>query len=313
MKRLQYLPEIADELLGGLHADDALRQRVLAAQRTARWTPRKAVLRLAPVCAAALIITFGGWSLLRNQNNPAVVNRIDTTSAGAVIMPTQEARGLLDVTGSNPTIGANNAAAPLESLFAKGNGGNFPLIGYNGNAYRMLNIPVDAAMLSSPAGTVAVKTDEPSLADADTWSGLLSNVVAEGADVYAVSGLSTDTALAASVEGATYLFQRVSYAGYGAGGGSLESVLDIRGKVSWLAFSGVGTVSDSNTANELINLLLDNASFQNDDGLRGDQTLQIHLNNGLVLQLVSSKGNFAACGTWSCKDFRDAYEGAMDQ
>lgn len=318
MKPLQTLPQVTDELLGGLHADAVLYQRILSAATPSHRPPRPLHLRTVSLCAAALVLTLGATSLWRGLQKPGKPVHdsllIDKHAAAGEPSSVPDLRSsLIDVPDGSIDISNVRSAPKFQSIFSGGSNGNFPLIGYNGHAYRMLNTSISNSVVGSSLGTVSLYTEEPALADSSDWYGLLSNAASEGTEVYAVSGLSTDTAVSASVNGNMALFQRASYSGFGAGGGSLENVLDVRGQVASLSLSDYGTVSDSGKANELIGLLLDNASYQNDDPVRGQHALHIRLNSGLTLQLLVSKNNFFACGTWSCPDFIPAFEQAMDQ
>lgn len=200
------------------------------------------------------------------------------------------------------------------SLFMEGDGANFPLVGLGGKAYQQLYVNAYEDQLGDALGTVGLYTSEPSLAEDSAWSaGILSNTAGEGYTVYQIAGISSDTAVAMQMGDGSYaLFQRVGYAGRGTMGQSLESTLDIRGQVSGLALSGVGTVSDAARANAMISLLLDNAAFYSDDTLRGRQSLDIYLQNGLTLQMQISDGIFSACGSWTCSEFFDEFARMMD-
>lgn len=318
MKPLQSLPQVADELLGGLHADAAMYEGILRAATLSHRPSRPLHLRAVSLCAAALVLTLGAtaiWRGLQKPGNPVNENRlIDKHAAAGEPSSEPDLRAsLIDVPDGSIDISNARSAPSFQSLFSGGSNGNFPLIGYNGHAYRMLNTSISNSSLGSSLGTVSLYTEEPALADPNDWYALLSNAASEGTEVFAVSGLSTDTAISANVNGNLALFQRSSYSGSGAGGGSLENVLGVRGQVASLSLSDYGTVSDSAKANELIALLLDNATYQNDDPVKGQHALHIRLNNGLTLQLLVSKNNFFACGTWSCPDFIPAFEQAMDQ
>ena len=309
MKRPQDLAQVAPEMLSGLRAGDALRERVLSARPS---SPRETLLRAVPLCAAALAVVCVVGLLLsapKHPDAPAGTVSIESRSAGEAGAESPAHLALLDVPDGSIQITNQSKASAFKSLFASGSGGNFPLVGYNGNAYRMLSSPsaLGDGALGEALGSVALYTDEPALADSGAWYGLLSNVAEEGATVYAVSGLSPSTAVAARVSGKARLFQRASYADYGAGGGSLEKVLDVRGKVASLDLSGVGRIEDPGAANALMSVLLDSASFQGDGLPGGKQTLHIKLNSGLTLQLQVSRNTFSGCGSWSCQEFLDAY------
>ena len=83
MNRLEQLPDIANEMLGGLHAGNALKERVYIAakeQTTRRaWWMRPAIRIGVPAMACALVLAVGAARLLGGTNGirtglPAQVN-----------------------------------------------------------------------------------------------------------------------------------------------------------------------------------------------------------------------------------------------
>jgi len=203
------------------------------------------------------------------------------------------------------------AVSSGESLFAEGQG-DIPLVTVEGAVYRMLTMPqvLSSSLRGGEIGRIAAVTDEPSLAGSEAMNAGLSNVASEGAAVYSVSGLSRRTAVAAEVNGQLRLFQRVSYAGKGPGGQTMEDTFDVRGKVKRLELSGVGTL-EGDTANVVMNVLLDSASLKSADASAGRQTLTVTLDSGLKLQLGVSGDTLTGCGGWSCPEFFDAFEAAL--
>jgi len=314
-KTLTDLSAVAPEMLDGLRAGAELRARILDARRPAlpRMWPRFAVV----ACAGALALAVGITALVSAPTEPNGTVPIEIHAAGdneddvEHLFPTDTPLLLADVPGGSLSIGSGSVSA-FNSLFA-GDSGNFPLVGYDGGAYRMLSQPgsLGGGALGNSLGSAAYIND-PSQADSSAWYGLISNAADDGSPVYAVSGLSAKTAVAAEVNGKMRLFQRFSYSGYGPGGGSLENVLDVRGKVQSLDLSGVGKITDSGAANALMNTLLDNAVFKGNDVTRSKEALNIELSNGLVLQLLVSQNTFSACGSWSCPEFIAAFEAAIN-
>ena len=75
--------------------------------------------------------------------------------------------------------------------------------------------------------------------------------------------------------------------------------------------SGVGTITDQNTAESLVDTLLDNASFESSGSVSGSQSLLIQLDNGITVQMAVKDDKLSACGTWSCPEFIDAFTDAM--
>ena len=90
-------------------------------------------------------------------------------------------------------------------------------------------------------------------------SGMVSNVVARGETVYAISGMS-GALVAAQVDGSTRVFQRVSYAGTAIiGSESLADPLCAPADVEWMELAGTGRISDVATAQQLMQILVDYA------------------------------------------------------
>lgn len=313
MKRLEQLPEIVEESLSGLTAGQNLKYRIERAAREQEH--RKPALRGARAwvpavcCALALAVAGVFLSPMLNGTGRQTESLISTQAAGTVSrMP--HMRALLDLTGDNVTVGASNDAPAYRSLWAKGSNGNFPLIGVNGRYYRLMTSPdsVSDSILGQSVGTISEYTTEPSLSGTDV---ILSNVAAQGADVYEVSGMG-GTMVAADVDGSKRLFQRVSYNGSAVvGSEGLGDTLQISGHVLALELSGVGTVTDASAAQTLVDTLLDNAVYESSGSVSGKQSLLISLDNGLTVQMAVKNDKLSACGTWSCPDFFDAFQAAI--
>lgn len=239
--------------------------------------------------------------------------RIDTHAAGVMVEPTAVVRAAADLPDNSLQLTLSSDAPSYRSLFANGSGGNFPLVGVQGRAYRMLKSPsaLKESALGSAIGTVGVQTDEPSLAEAENWDSGLSSIADEGATIYAISGVSDKTAVAASVDGSMRVFQRVYYAGHGAMNDSLEDTLDVRGQVASLELSQVGTISDANTASDVMATLLDNASVYAQDSSSQKQSLTVTLKSGISFTLGVDGDVVSACGAWSCPEFFEAFKAAL--
>lgn len=313
MKNVEDLKSVADEMLGGLTAGESLKRQVYAAARQAQETVpfyRWKAFRLGvPACAMAAVIITAAIALpLREESL-----RIDTHAAGATPAPPVFAmRAAADLPeGSLQLTGA--ASAPgYKSLFAQSSGANFPLLGVNTRAYRLLKSPtLSEGDLGGSVGSVGVISDEPSLCEDSAWKDGLSNIADEGSDIRAISGVGDKTAVAAKVDGKWRVFQRVYYAGHGTMSDSLENTLDVRGSVASLELSDVGTISDSDTANSLIATLLDNASFYSEDATGKKQSLTVTLKNGISFTLGVSGDVVSACGGWSCPEFFTAFSDAL--
>lgn len=323
--KLDQLRPIANEMLGGLHADEAMRHRIRRAAMEGavpgKHTIRRNTMKRAvpAVCLAALALACVGVAgvrlnrpaedavLLKAAKAPdAAVVEIATIAAGD--SPTVASELMADIGGS-ARIGAQ--AAQEESLFASADG-DIAMIAVEGRVYRMLKTPKDiaAGMLSGEVGSVALHDTMPSMASPKEMQAGLSNVAAEGAAVYGVNGLDASTAVAAEVDGSMRVFQRVSYAGRGPSGASLEETFSVRGKVKEMTLSGVGTL-EGGKANDVIAVLLDEAVLKSADATARSQTLTVTLDSGLKLQLGVSGDTLCGCGGWSCPEFFEAFEAAL--
>ena len=312
IKELEHLAPMANEMLSGLHADEAMKRRILFAanEKTKRRAP---MLRLVPAlcCAALAVACIGVFAPRLNQAavnaaaSPAPVS-IDTIAAGGG--QTMTMTKMADVSG---TARVRAAGGSSDSLFAS-TSGDIPLVAMNGAVYRMLSTPanVQSSLLGDAVGTVNTTTDEPSLADDDAMAGGLSNVADAGQTIYTISGLDANTAVACEVGGSMRLFQRVSYAGKGPGGQGLEDTFSVRGQVAELTLSGVGTLT-GDAANDAAAVLLDHATLKSADSSARKQTLTVTLTNGLKLQLGVSGDTVSACGKWSCPEFFEAFESGL--
>ena len=318
-KSLTQLGPIADEMLGGLQADEAMRLKIKRAAAEGRSIRRSPVKRYAPaVCCAALALAFVGAAVPRlNQNteennNPMIASEpvavsIDTIAAGE---GAAYAGGeLVADLGDNARV---RAAGPSgNSLFAHA-GSDIALVAVNGAVYQMLITPKDvgSSMLGDSLGDVALFDEQPSLASPKEMNAGLSNVAGQGAVIYSIKGLPKTTVVAVEVDGNMRVFQRVSYAGKGPAGASLEDTFSVRGKVKSAELSGVGELTGSK-ANEVIAVLLDNAALRSADATARRQTLTVTLENGLKLQLGVSGDTLCGCGGWSCPEFFEAFEAAL--
>ena len=333
LKSLDHLGPITDEMLGGMQAGEAMRLRVMRAVREEAAPKKKNVLRFAPAlcCAALALVCVGAVGMRGRLSTPPQEEAAPLMLARS--MPAEAAEGAAAAgTVEIETIAAGEEAAfdggvmladlgdgakmrsgapAHESLFESA-GGDIALITYEGRVYRMLKTPKDigSSLLDGEVGAVRTVTAEPSLASSDAMKGGLSNVCEEGVSIYSVSGLDESTALAAKVNGKTRLFQRVSYAGKGPGGQGLEDVFSVRGEVKEMTLSGVGTLT-GDTANRVMNVLLDQATLKSQDMSARKQSLTVTLRSGLKLQLGVSGDTLCGCGGWSCPEFFEAFEAAL--
>ena len=322
MDKLEQLRPIANEMMGGLHADEAMRLRIRRAAREERAPRKNMMKRVVPaVCMAALALVCVGAAGLRlnkpddvavtlaARNMPDNTNVVEISTIAAGDMQPAAQGEMMAALGSGARVGAQTASEG--SLFASADG-DIAMIAVDGRVYRMLKTPKDIAggMLAGEVGGIAMKSASPSMASAKELQAGLSNVADEGAAVYAVKGLKKETAVAAKVGGSMRVFQRVSYAGKGPAGASFEDTFSVRGSVKEMTLSGVGTLSGG-TANAVMNVLLDSAVLKSADATARKQTLTVTLDNGLKLQLGVSGDTVCGCGGWSCPEFFEAFEAAL--
>ena len=309
-ERLRDLPRMAET--AGLQADEALRRRILRAAEGKEKQRRNVWLRrAAPVMAALVILVGAAFAALPALQSPRGPQPTQTPLLASFSAGDGELTGdklALDVPAGSITIKSSRNPS-YRSIWAKASGGNFPLVGVNGRYYRLLTNPtsVTGSLLGSALGTVDTFTSEPALAGK---KGVISNVVAQGETVYAVSGMN-NALVAAPVDGQMRVFQRVSF-GESAlvGNEGLGDTLRASSAVA-LELSGVGTVNDPGTARRLIQLLVSSASFVRSGAAETNQSLLIQLDSGIVLQMAVNGERLIACGTWACPEFFDAFQEAM--
>lgn len=308
MKRLEHLPEITDRALGGLTADAHLKLRIekAAAGVPARQSRKNWIPALSCALAMALIVAFAVPAVL--QQDPAG-QLISSQPAGSGESAANE-RALLDLGDDRVSVGASQAPE-FRSIWAKGESGSFPMIGVNGRYYRLMTTPgsVSSGLKGESLGTVDEFTTEPALSGTDV---LMSNTVSLGTEVYEVDGMG-GTMIAAEVDSKLRVFQRVSFNGSALmGSETLSSTLRIPGRVVSLSLSDVGVVTDASTCRSLLDTLLTCASYESSATVNGKQSLLIELDNGLLLQMIVKNDNLSACGTWSCPEFFEAFDDAVN-
>lgn len=317
-QQLRNLPETASEAMGGLTAGTELNQRIQMAVREARAPKQSAsalfLRRFAPaaaLCTAAVALFVGLSPLLTNQQ-PSATPLIQTSTLGNPDTPDATEPVLrADLNEDDVTVSSRKAAPSYRSIWSKSSGGSFPLIGVNGSYYRMLTSPrdVSSSLLGNSVGAVAEYTTEPSLSGTDV---ILSNTALSGTTVYEISGMG-GTLVAAEVDGKTRLFQRVSFNGHALlGAETLADTLQISGHVTAIELSDVGTVTDTDACADLISILMSNATYESSGSISAKQSLIIDLDNGLVVQMNVKSDKLAACGTWSCPEFFEAFEAYCD-
>ncbi|MBR5288880.1 MAG: hypothetical protein IKU34_09895 [Clostridia bacterium] len=308
--KLNHLAPVADEMLAGLQADEAMRLRIVRAAREKAQPGKKNKKRFAPAAAfalAALVCVGVATTQLngRMPSAPAQPVTIGEIAAGDPVIS-----GALTVADLGDGASVRMARSGGESIFAEG-GAEIPVVTVNGNVYRMLNSPQDIGSgLLKKMGSVCVTTDQPSLASDAELSMGLSNVAKENAAIYSIDGIAPSTAVAAEVDGSVRLFQRVSYAGRGPTSSAFADTFAVKGQVKLVSLDGRGTVTGS-AAEEVVRVLCDKATLKSADGGSARQYLTVTLDNGLKLHLGVSGDTVIGCGAWSCPEFFEAFEKAM--
>ena len=313
MKRLEQLPEVANRQLGGLTATSTLLAKAKLRAAEMRQPRRRGISwRPALAVCAALVLCVGAALWASDGHVPGVQptptqNVLGSRSAGDSHPSTAAPRTAGDVPVGSLSMSAGSASSN-QTLFAQGQGQSFPLITMDGATYRMLQSPtgISSSLLGEELGQVTEFNVEPALGT----SGMVSNVVARGETVYAISGMS-GALVAAQVDGSTRVFQRVSYAGTAIiGSETLADTLCDPADVEWMELAGTGRISDVATAQQLMQILVDYADYQS-TAMSGSGSLLIGLKNGLTLQLLVSDESVSACGTWSSPDFFEAFDEAV--
>lgn len=308
MKRLEQLPEIAQESLGGLVAGPELKKRILENARKPMGKPVRQAAWVPAVCMALALIVGLAVGLPALQNHPDSQPLIQSVPAGDG--PVNNERGLLDLGTDNVNVGARTSVPDFRSIWSKGSDGSFPMIGVCGRYYRMLTSPssVSSSLLGDSLGTVAEFTTEPALSGTDL---VMSNAAVSGTEVYEIDGMGA-TLIAAEVDGKTRLFQRVSFNGNALlGRESLADTLQIAGHITMMELSDVGIITDRDTAESLFSTLTSTATYESSGSISGKQSLLIELDNGLTLQLLVKNDTLSACGVWSSPEFFEAFEEAL--
>ena len=310
MKRLEQLPEMAQRQLGGLEATPTLLCKIKLEAAERRDRPR-ARLRMQPVLAVccALVLCVGAALTLAPGSGPMPLmektqNMLDSQAAGAYSAPTVQPVTVADVPQGTISMSAGMKRAS-GSLFASTSASAFPLITLNGATYRMLENPdgISASLLGAELGVVNEFNVEPALGS----SGVVSNVIPCGQSVYAVGDLS-GALIASEVEGSLRVFQRVSYAGTAViGKETLRDTLCAPSDVEWIEVENLGRAEGAQ-AQELMATLLDYADYQS-TAFTGSGSMHIGLTNGITLQLMVGEDSVSACGTWSCPDFFEVFQG----
>lgn len=307
MNRLEQLPKIAEHQLGGLEAGQTLLCKIRIEAAEKKHKPKTAAM-LRPVLAvcAALVLCVGAVAALNlGADAPAPVGDVPMLASYSAGEAVEEAApmALAEVPRGSITMSAGMRRMS-GSIFAEPENpsAGFPLITIGGATYRMLTMPaaLDAQLMGDVIGRVNEFNLEPALGS----SSVISNIIGYGEDVYAVQDQSA--LVAANVDGAMRVFQRVSYAGAAViGTETLGDTLCNAQDVAWIELEGAGR-AEGDDARSLMETLLSCADYEN-TAFSAGQSMQIGLHSGLVLQLMTGEDSVSACGTWSCPDFFEAF------
>lgn len=302
MNKIEDLRAVANQALGGLKADTALKSRIYEAASGGRRARKPSVRMVVAFSCALVLIAVGVVGIIGNQN--ANKQLIHSQTAGGTLPSV----ALLDVPQGAITLGTRGSSAGGQGIWASGSGGNFPMIRVEGRTYRLLTNPTDLgqSLLGAKIGAVGTYTSEPATAQ----GGIVSNLALSGTTVYAVKGMD-NAVVAAQIDGKTRAFQRVSFGGKArVGGESLRDTLKIS-KAERMEITGVGAITDSDKATELLNILYANAEYQSAGVSATGKNLLIQMSSGLVLQLTVKGEQVGACGMWACPEFFEAFQNAL--
>lgn len=313
MKRLDNLSQIASRQLGGLEATPTLLAKIkLEAAEKKQPRTARAVLRPVLAVCAALVLCIGAAATLAPDGATMISplptqNVLDSHSAGTHSEPTAEPRTLGDVPKGTISMSAGSQRSS-GTLFVQGESSAFPLVTLGGATYRMLASPdaISQSLLGDALGTVTEFNIEPALGS----GGVVSNAIACGETVYAVEDQG-GALVAANVDGAMRVFQRVSYAGTAIiGTETLSDTLCTPSDAEWIEVEGMGRVADPAKVQSLMDTLFALADYQG-TAFSSGSSMQIGLKNGLILQLMAGEDSISACGMWSCPDFFEEFAEAV--
>jgi len=215
------VPESAGQMLSGLKATGALRQRILNDARRKPYlpflphvtTPRRAVRALVPALSFALVVACAIGAGFWFGQQSGQQQILASQSGGALLLSADAGPTGYSAGGVNSALLSVDGTVPqYRALAAMTADGQPALVSVNGRYYQMLLSPA-----SVPDALLGKKIGDvqPAAGDMalDDRIGVLSNVVSAGEPIYEVAGYAQRTVVAAKVFGTTRLFQRVGYAG----------------------------------------------------------------------------------------------------
>lgn len=311
MKRLEQLPEITNQALGGLTADAAMKQRIYETATTRHYHMTSPARWIPAVCAGLVLVAALGTGIPAMLRNTSVEEGklITTISAGDGEAVMNE-NMISSLNNNSVKVGSQSTIPAFRSLWEKASSGSFPMIGMNGCYYRLMTSPADvpAEVLGERLDEVQSFTTEPALTNTNVT---MSNCVPSGTSVYAVKNMGS-TLIVARLNGVNRLFQRVSFNGSALlGKETLADTLQIGGHITMMELSGVGVVDDKTTCEKLFNTLIAYADYASSGSISSEQSLLIELDNGLTVQLMIKNDKLGACGVWSCPEFFEQYAAAV--
>lgn len=298
MKKLDKLNEIADEMFEKIEPSATSWAKIVhrVNMQNTKTKPRISTRRVVVFACALALVFFSGYNIIKNEREKQ--RQIKTVAAGSD--NNSMAVQALAVAKGSIKLSDNVSKGRVGGIWASGSGANFPLIQAEGKYYRLLTNPssLSDSLLSRNIGEVGLLTDEPALVDSNI--NIISNIVSEGTNVYAVKNMD-GAAVAAKTSDTYRVFQRVSYGGNAiVGNENLISTLGNAKPVA-LKLSGVGTITDSDSIDTLMHILSRASYLSASSG--GNKTLLLEMNNGISLQLLVDDEKLYGCGSWYCPDF----------
>ncbi len=349
MKRLEDLPQIADEAMAGLEAGPELKARILALENLPRIAEETmAGLEAGPELKARILAlenlprvaeeTLGGleagpelkYRVVNGQQTkrkpsgwryaiPAMACAWVATLVliFTLVLPNLRTERLTaSYTAGGP--GVANETGSLDrsrsQLRVTQNNASSRQGIWDGNSMirideRYYRRLKGLSMDRSSLGGVLAVTEEYTQELTLSSAGCTSNTVPAGTPVYAVNGMG-GSLVACETGGGLQVYQRVSFNGVGLiGGENFNSVMPYRGHVVAMSLSGVGLVEGSAAA-DLFETLAACARYENPGSVTQRQVLIIELDNGAAVQMDVNGDRLSACGAWSCPEFIEAFENA---
>ena len=305
-ERLNQLRQAADELAADVQADERLYQRIRhqAAGRGSARRCRPYLKALIPAGAVAVAAVLALLIWPANMGTQAPLNIVSVTAGGADGSPEQVLSTRADLPQGSVSVDSADKAPAFRNIWAGSSNSSFPMVLVNGAYYRLLSSPkkLSDKQLGSALGTVTQYVSGMS------GQGLCSNTVLQGETVWQVRGMG-GAAVAAKIDGALRVFQRVTADGQGAVSSLAEAIA--QSGVKELSLSDVGRVRDSQAAQRLVGTLLSGASYQGSGCAKTSQVLHIVFSNGVTLQMYVRDSSLSSCGTWSCPAFFEQFRNSI--